>query len=395
MVSDPPTSRPPIYLDHLASTPVDPAVRAAMLPWLEATAVGNPHSEHGAGWRAAKAVEAAREAVAALIGTRAPEIVFTSGATEANNLALFGAAASVAQIIVSAIEHPSVLEPARILRDRGHAVHELAVNREGRVDLAALESQLAQGPALVSIMAANNEIGSLQPLSEIAALCKAHGALLHSDAAQLAASGHIDVEAIGLDLLSLSGHKLYAPGGIGALYVRKGIALRPQVYGGGQQDGLRAGTLPVALCVALGEACRLARQRMDEDAPRIAALREHLFARLSAAFPALQRNSPESDCLPGCLNVSLPGLDAADLLLDLPELAISSGSACSSSERGPSPVLLAIGRSTEEAYGSLRFGLGRGTTAGEIDEAAERLIAALRDRVPEVNSGSPRRAARS
>ena len=380
----------PIYLDHLASTPLDPAVRAAMLPWLEAGAAGNPHSEHAAGWRAAKAVETAREAVATLIGARPAEIVFTSGATEANNLALFGLAESVEQVIVSAIEHPSVLEPARALSARGLRVEELPVAASGRVDLAALEARLGQGPALVSIMAANNEIGTLQPLAEIAALCRASGALLHSDAAQLLSTQACDVGALGVDLLSLSGHKLYGPAGIGALYLRRGLRLRPRAFGGGQQGGLRPGTLPVALCVGLGEACRLAAARAVEDRRRIARLRERLFARLSGAVPAIRRNSPAEDCLPGCLNVSLPGVDAAELLLALPELAVSTGSACSSAEGGPSHVLLAIGRSAEEAHGSLRFGLGRTTSEAELEEAVAQLSAALRAPGPRESRESPR-----
>ncbi|MDH3472634.1 MAG: cysteine desulfurase [Rhodospirillales bacterium] len=372
--------RRPIYLDHMASTPLDPEVRAAMLPWLDAARAGNPHSEHAAGWRAAEAIEAARGDVAALIGARASEVVFTSGATEANNLALLGAGRWIGRVVVSPIEHPSVLEPAAALKDQGVALETVPVDQAGRVDLAALEGLLAQGPALVSIMAANNEIGTLQPLAEIGALCRAQGALFHSDAVQALTTQALDVEAACIDLLSLSGHKLYGPAGVGALYVRGGTALLPLVHGGGQQGNLRPGTLPVALCVALGAACRLARARRAEDAARAAALRERLFAALRDAVPGIRRNDPEAGGLPGCLNVTLAGVDAADLLLDLSDLAISTGSACSSLSGAPSHVLRAIGLSAEAAHASLRFGLGRGTTEKEIDKAAALLIAALQDR---------------
>lgn len=374
------TSEAPfIYLDHMASTPLDPAVRDAMLPWFGAAQAGNPHSEHPAGWRAAKAIDAARAEVAQLIGAQPSEILFTSGATEANNLALFGVAGRIDRIVVSAIEHPSVHEPAEALCARGIAVEVLPVDAQGLVDLAALERALKGGAALVSIMAANNEIGTMQPLAGIAALCRARGAIFHSDAAQLLSTQALDVGQAGVDLVSLSGHKLYGPQGIGALYVRAGLELTPLVHGGGQQKGLRAGTVPVALAVGLGAACRLARERRAEDAVRLRELRERLFDRLRSEEPDIRRNSP-LDGLPGCLNVTLPGIDAADLLLDLPDLAISTGSACSALAAKPSHVLRAIGLSPEAAHASLRFGLGRDTTAAQLDAAVDRLIAALRTR---------------
>jgi len=371
-----------IYLDHLASTPLDPEVRDAMLPWLEPARAGNPHSAHPAGWRAAKAVEEGRAAVAALIGARPSEIVFTSGATEANNIALFGMAPQHGRLVVSAIEHPSVLEPAAALRSAGTAVDMLGTDAEGRVDLDALDRLLAGGPALVSIMAANNEIGTLQPLAGIGALCRRHGAVFHSDAAQALRTQAVDVDAAGIDLLSLSGHKLYGPAGIGALFVRTGQSLRPLTHGGGQQDGRRPGTLPVALCVGLGAACSLALSRRSDDAAAVAALRDRLFHVLGEALPGLRRNGPETGGLPGCLNVTIPGVDAADLLLDLPDLAVSTGSACSGMAGAPSHVLKAIGLGAEDAHSSLRFGLGRTTTAEEVDTAAAWIIAAIRDRAP-------------
>ena len=370
-----------IYLDHLASTPLDPEVRDAMLPWLDAARVANPHSEHAAGWRAAEAVEEARAAVADLIGARPSEIVFTSGGTEANNLALFGSADELGRVVVSAVEHPSVLEPAKALRSAGMAVNVLPTDASGRADLERLERLLEEGPALVSSMAANNEIGTLQPLAEIGALCRRYGAIFHTDAAQALTTLEIDVDAVGVDLLSLSGHKLYGPAGIGALFVRGGRLLRPLTFGGGQQGGRRPGTVPVALCVGLGTACRLAQARRRADAVEIAALRDRLFNEFSDAVPGLRRNGPAAGSLPGCLNLTFPGVDVADLLLDLPDIAVSTGSACSSAAGAPSHVLRAIGLTAEHAHATIRFGLGRTTTAREIDAAAARLIAAIRDRV--------------
>ncbi len=351
----------PIYLDHLASTPLDPAVLEAMLPWL--AHAGNPHARHRPGWAAADAIETARAEVAALAGARPGEVVFTSGATEANNLALLGAVPEGWPVLASAIEHPSVLEC--------HRGDRLPVDRHGMVDLDRLEAALRNGPALVSVMSANNEVGTLQPVAEIAAVCRAHGALFHCDAAQW------PVAMDGIDLLSLSGHKLYGPQGIGALVVRDGVSLRPQLSGGHQQNGRRAGTLPTALCVGLGEACRLARTRRDEDARRIAMLRERLFGTLADRLPGIRRTSLAEGCLPGCLNIVVPGVDAADLLLDLPDMALSTGSACSTGREGPSHVLLALGLSPEDAHASFRFGLGRTTTGAEIDEAAARFAQAV------------------
>lgn len=354
-----------IYLDHLASTPLDPAVLEAMRPWL--THAGNPHARHHAGWAAAEAIQAARADVAALVGARPGEVVFTSGATEANNLALHGARPAGWRLLATAVEHPSVLACGVDRR--------LPVDRHGVVLLDPLEQALRAGPALVSVIAANNEVGTLQPLAAIAALCSAQGALFHCDAAQwpVPTTG---TNLSGIDLMSLSGHKLYGPPGIGALVVRDGVALRPQIHGGHQQDGRRAGTLPTALCVGFGEACRLARLRRDDDTARITALRERLFARLAAQLD-LRRTSPEDGGLPGCLNVVVPGVDAADLLLDLPDVALSTGSACASGREGPSHVLLALGLTAEEAHASFRFGLGRTTTPDEVDEAADRFAAAV------------------
>ena len=367
---------PPIYLDHMASTPLDEEVRAAMLDWLDPAMAGNPHSAHGAGWRAAKAVDRARAQVAGLIGAEPERVFFTSGATEANNLALFGLKDAFEHLIVSAIEHPAVLEPAVELSGEDKRLTVLKPDGAGRIDLGALESALGEGPALVSIMMANNEIGALQPVGEIGALCRAHGALFHTDATQAASSRPIDVGADKIDLLSLSGHKMYGPGGIGELYAREGVPLEPLVFGGGQQAGLRPGTVPVALSVGLGAAAAVARRRRAEDSAHMATLRDRLIAGLGRLRPDIRINS-RPDGLPGCLSVTIPGIDAADLLLGVPGLAASTGSACSSIKSSPSHVLRAIGLTAEEAHATLRFGLGRHTTAQEIDEALRLLSDAL------------------
>lgn len=350
-----------IYLDHLASTPLDPAVLEAMRPWL--LHAGNPHAAHRPGWEAEDAIEAARAEVAALVGAKAGEVVFTSGANEANNLALFGAVSESCPVLVAAVEHPSVLECLPELERRGHRTQRLPVDRRGALDLDALEAALKAGPALVSVMAANNEVGTFQPVAEIGGLCRQYGAVFHTDAAQWPVALP--------DLLSLSGHKLYGPQGIGALVVRDGVPLRPLLFGGGQQNGRRPGTLPTALCVGLGAACRL------WNVGRTEALRERLFAALAERLPEIRRTSPAEGCLPGCLNIVVPGVDAADLLLDLPDLALSTGSACSTGREGPSHVLLAMGLGVEEAHSSVRFGLGRTTSEAEVDEAAERFARAV------------------
>ncbi len=375
----------PIYLDHLASTPLAPGVLDAMLPWLSAAAVGNPHAAHRPGWRAAEAIEAARAEVAALVGAPPGAVLFTSGATEANTLALLGAVPPGGACVLSAVEHASALGCAPELRRRGHPVTVLPVDGDGRVDPDRLAATLARlpTPALVSIMAANNEVGTRQPLAELAAVTRARGGRFHSDAAQAAGWGMVDATGLGLDLVSLSGHKLGGPMGIGALVIGDGgmgdgVALRPPSPGGGQQRGLRPGTLPTALCVGFGVACRLARSHAAADARRVAGLRDRLWARLSAALPGLRRNGAP-DGLPGCLSVTLPGLDAADLLLGLPDLAAATGSACHSDAAEPSHVLRALGRSAEEAHGTLRFGLGRTTTAEEVERAADWVIAAIGD----------------
>lgn len=372
-----------IYLDHLASTPLDPQVLEAMLPWMRAQAAGNPHAAHPAGWRAGDAIAQARAEVAALVGAQPGEVVFTSGATEANTLALLGGVPAGGGCVVSAVEHASVLGCLPELRRRGHTVAILPVDAGGRVDPAALDDALAglPTPSLVSVMAANNEVGTVQPLADLAAVAARHGATMHSDVVQALSTRALDMAALGIHGLSLSGHKLYGPMGIGALIVRRPFRPVSASPGGGQQRGLRGGTLPTPLCVGLGVACRLARERREEDARRIGDLRDRLWQRLQSRLPGIRRNGA-ADGLAGCLNVTIPGIDAADRLLDLPELAVATGSACHSGASEASHVLLALGLSVMDAHASLRFGLGRNTTAAEVDEAADRLAAALGSAMP-------------
>jgi cysteine desulfurase len=368
------------YLDHQATTPCDPAVVAAMAPWWSER-FANPSSRlHRPALEAAAAVDLAREQVAAALGMAAEAVVFTSGATEANNLALKGVAEAAAarggprrRIVTLASEHRAVLDPARWLERAGAPLTVLPVQANGLVDLEQLAAAITDDTLLVSVMAANNEIGVLQPLAAIAALCRARGALLHVDAAQ--AVGHIplDMSALNLDLLSLSAHKLYGPKGVGALLVRPGVPLAAQLHGGGQEGGLRAGTPPVPLLVGLAAALRLALADRDERALRLGTLRDQLWQGLQALGDVRRNGAPG---LAHNLNVTIGGVDGGRLHARLRrQLAVSSGSACS--QGSPSHVLAALGRSRAEAAASIRFGLGRGTTAAEISTA----IAAVSDAV--------------
>lgn len=350
-----------------------------MLPWLATEAVGNPHSGHRAGRKAAEAVEKARAQVASYLGAHASEIVFTSGATEANNLALFGLTETGWSVVTSAIEHPSILNCLPDLRQAGRTCHVLEVDRLGLVKAEGLEDLVRPGRSLVSIILANNEIGTIQDLGSLGKIIKAREALFHSDATQGLLSGPIDVDVLGLDALSLSGHKIYGPQGIGALYLRRGLKVSPRALGGGQEHHRRSGTVPVALAVGLGTACEVAAARCQEDPARLAAGTDRLYAAIKEFWPAAGRNGA-AHAMPGCLHISLPGIDAADLLLDLPDLALATGSACATGSAGPSHVLRAIGLTDEEAHGSLRIGIGRFTTSGDLDFAISRLGQALQSR---------------
>jgi cysteine desulfurase len=374
----------PIYLDYQATTPTDPRVVAAMLPYFTEK-FGNPHSvSHAHGREVADAVEAARGQIARLIGADAREIIFTSGATESNNLALKGAlhfgAGGRNHLVTLVTEHKCVLESAAQLQREGHAVTFLPVEPSGLVDLDRLSAAITERTALVSIMAAHNEIGVLQPLAEIGALCRARGVLFHSDAAQAVGKIPLDVEAMGIDLLSISGHKLYGPKGVGALYVRRRprVRLAPLFDGGGQERGLRSGTLPAPLCIGFGEACAIAGREMEAEAQRLRSYRERMLRGLKRAFPTVQLNGDAEQRLAGNLNLCFPGIDGQALVAMLPELSVSLGSACTSAAVEPSYVLRAIGLPDDLANASIRIGLGRFTAEAEIDFALDRLAAALR-----------------
>lgn len=371
--------RLPVYLDHHATTPLDPRVLHAMLPYFTEH-FGNPHSaQHAYGWAAEAAVEQARVQVAALIGALPEEIVFTSGATEANNLAIRGVAAPAGarrHVVTCASEHPCVLQTCRALAGAGFETTELPVQPDGLLDLDRLREALRPETALVSIMTANHEIGVVQPIAEIAELCRERGIVLHTDAAQAAGRVPLDVAALGVDLVSLSAHKLYGPKGIGALYVRRGVRIAPLFGGGGQERGLRPGTLPTPLCVGFGRACALAQQELAEEAARLRDLRERLYEGLREAVGEIRLNGAPEPRLPNNLNLCLPGVDAEDLLAELPDLALSTGAACASAAHEPSPVLRALGLSDEAIASSIRIGLGRTTTAYEVQFAMERLAAA-------------------
>ncbi len=375
----------PIYLDNQATTPCDPRVVAAMLPYFS-EAFGNPHSvEHALGREAEASVARARAEVAALIGATPREIVFTSGATESNNLAIKGAARFAARmenprrrLITLATEHKCVLQATADLAEEGFEPVFLPVRPDGRLDPEALRMALATPTLLVSVMAANNETGVLQDITALAALAHEAGALFHTDAAQAVGKIALDVAAQGIDLLSISGHKLYGPKGVGALYVRHRprVRLAPLISGGGQERGLRSGTLPAPLIVGFGAACRLAGAEMAAEAERLAGLRERLLARLGDAIPGISVNGSREHRLAGNLNLAFPAARAETLLADLPDLCLSTGSACSSAAVEPSYVLGAMGVPAEVAARSLRIGIGRFTSAAEIDLAAAMLIAA-------------------
>ena len=371
----------PVYLDHHATTPLDPRVLDAMLPYFTER-FGNPHSaQHAYGWAAAEAVERARTEVAALIGALPEEIVFTSGATEANNLAIRGTAAVAGDrhhVVTCATEHPCVLETCRALRRDGFELTVLPVRHDGLLELNRVRAALRPDTALTSIMTANHEIGVVQPIADIARLCRERDVRLHTDAAQAAGRLPLDVNALGVDLISLSAHKLCGPKGVGALYVRRGLRLAPLLAGGGQERGLRPGTLPTPLCVGFGAACALAQQELTAEAARLRALRDRLLEGLRQALPDVRLNGAAAPRLPNNLNVCLPGIDAEDLLAEVPELALATGAACASANQQPSPVLRALGLADEDIQGSIRIGLGRTTTAAEVDFALERLLAAAR-----------------
>jgi cysteine desulfurase len=370
-----------IYLDHNATTPIAPQVLAAMLPYL-GEAFANPSSPHAPGRRAAQAVAVAREQVAALIGARPDEVVFTSGGTESNNLALRGVAQGAPgdrrRIVTSAVEHPATVQPLAHLATQGWEVTTVPVTTDGHLDLRAFRAALGTDVALATLMLAQNETGALMPVAEAAEATRAAGALVHTDAAQAVGKIPVDVDDLGVDLLSIAGHKLYAPKGVGALYVRTGTPLAPVLRGAGQEHGLRPGTENVAGIVALGAACALAQQDLRDEAVRTSALRDELLRRLRDAIPTLVRLTPVRDTLPNTLLVVFPAVAGWDLLDACPTLATATGSACHSGVHTPSAAVLAMGVDPIDARGTVRLSLGRGTTVEHVEAAAVALVDAFR-----------------
>ncbi len=381
----PPRPNRPVYLDNQATTRCDPRVASVMLPWFTEH-YGNPHSvEHVMGTEAEAAVEDARAQVAALVGADAKELVFTSGATESNNIAIKGAARHAQRsgnerrrVVTVATEHKCVLESVGDLAEEGFEPVFLPVRPDGLLDPDALREALAVPTLLVSVMAVNNEIGVVQDIPGLAAIAKQSGALFHTDIAQATGKIPVDLTAWKVDLASVSGHKIYGPKGVGALFVRRRprVRLAPLFSGGGQERGLRSGTLPAPLIIGLGEACRLAQAEMADEAKRFAGLRDRLLDRLRTAIPELGLNGSTQDRIAGNLNLTFPGVTAADLMARVPDLCVSTGSACSSAAIEPSYVLRAIGLSDDAASRTLRIGIGRFTSAADIDYAAAALTAA-------------------
>jgi len=374
---------PPIYLDYNATTPVALEVADAIQPFLDVH-FGNPSSSHVYGLSARQAVAEARASVAELVHAKQNEIVFTGSATEANNLALLGVASASAQnrrhLVISAIEHPAVMQPAQHLRELGWDLTVVPVDGYGRVDPHAVAAAVRPDTALVSIMHANNEVGTMQPIAEIARLIKPMGVLLHTDAAQSAGKVEIDVDALGVDLLTLAGHKFYATKGVGALYVRSGTPLKPILFGADQEHGLRPGTENVPLIVGLGTAARLAQERLPAATQKLRTLRDALHERLAAAVPGLVLNGHPVERLPNTLHVSFPGISGRELLSRVSgQVAASAGSACHSEEDAVSGVLAAMGYDAARARGAVRFSVGWMTTPEEIALATTALSERAKD----------------
>ena len=372
------TLKLPIYLDNHATTQVDPRVLEEMLPYLSEKFGNAASSSHSFGWAANEAVQVARKRVAELIGGSPDEIVFTSGATESDNLAIKGIAETRRSkgnhIITATTEHKAVLDSCQRLEKSGYKVTYLQVQADGLIDLAQLERAIESGTILVSIMAANNETGTLQPIAEIGTLCRERGVIFHTDAAQAAGKTPLNVVKQNIDLLSISGHKIYAPKGVGVLYVRKGLELAAQIDGGGHEHGLRSGTLNVPGIVGLGRACEIAMKHGPEESCRTAGLRNRLRDKIFESLDGVSINGSMEHRLAGNLNVSFAGVEGEELLTALDGIALSSGAACTSAHIEPSYVLKAMGISDELAQASLRFGIGRFNTEAEIDYAAGRVI---------------------
>lgn len=369
-----------IYLDHNATTPVLDEVVEAMLPFLTEH-YGNPSSTHTYGVAAKQAVDWARGKVADLIGAAPEEIIFTGSGTESNNIAIRGFARTrePGHIVTSTIEHSAVIGPCALLEDAGWRVSRVGVDDDGRLDLDAFEAALGDGTSLVSIMHVNNETGAIQPISQAAELARGAGASVHTDAAQSLGKIHVDVDRLGVDMLTIAGHKLYGPKGIGALYVREGVELEPVVVGAGHERGLRPGTENVPGIVGLGKACELAAASLNEELERQCGLRERLWTKLSDEIAGMVRHGVRETTVCNTLNASFPNVYAEALLYACDGVAASTGSACHESEHAPSQVLLQMGIDPEVASGSVRLSVGKHTTEDDIDEAAEALVSAWRD----------------
>jgi cysteine desulfurase len=382
-----------IYMDHHATTPVDPRVVEAMLPYFTQH-FGNPGSvSHEFGWEAKDAVDAARESIAAAIGAKAKEIVFTSGSTESNNLAIRGVCDRPRRtgnhLITVATEHKAVLDPMQRLARRGFDLTVLDVEqagspRAGWLDPAKVSDALRDDTLLVSVMLANNEVGAIQPLADIGRICKERGVLLHCDATQAVGKLPVDVEALGVDLLSFTAHKMYGPKGVGALYIRRrnpSVKLEPQITGGGHEGGVRSGTLNVPGIVGFAQALKLSLAEQPAENTRLSGLRERLYTGLQGSLSNIQLSGPNLDepglRLPGNLNLSFAYVDGEALLMSMGRLAVSSGAACTSANPEPSHVLRALGMSEDLTRSSLRFGLGRFNTEGEVDQAIELVVEAV------------------
>ena len=381
----------PIYLDYQATTPTDPRVLDVMMPFLTEK-FGNPHSRnHAYGWEAEDAVEKARSEIAALIGADPKEIIFTSGATESNNLAIKGVGRFYKDrknhIITCATEHKCVLESCRHMGQEGCEVTYLHVAKNGLIDLDQLREAITDQTALVSIMGVNNEIGVIQPMAEIGAICREKGVFFHSDCAQAVGKIPLDVNQMNIDLMSISGHKIYGPKGVGALYVRRKprVRLTPLFSGGGQERGMRAGTLPTPLCVGLGEACAIAGREMVQESERLHYLRDRLYKGITDQLPEVYINGDLDQRIPGNLNLSFAYVEGESLMMGIKNLCVSSGSACTSASLEPSYVLRALGVTEDLAHTSLRIGLGRFTTEQEVDAAVDEIV----DQVKKLRELSP------
>ena len=375
----------PIYMDNHATTPVDPRVLDAMLPYFHGSFGNAASRNHSFGWAAEEAVETARKRIASLINANVKEIVFTSGATESNNLALKGVAEMYAErgnhIITAATEHKAILDTTKKLEKHGYRITYLPVRQDGLIDLDMLKESITEKTILVSIMYANNEIGVLQPVREIGKMCKDRGVLFHTDGTQAAGKVPVNVIADNIDLMSISAHKMYGPKGVGALYVRRKsprVQLTAQMDGGGHERGMRSGTLNVPAIVGLGAACDIARQEMPEESRRLAFLRDKLRSRFESALDEVYINGSMEHRLPNNLNMSFAYVEGESLLMGINDVAVSSGSACTSATLEPSYVLKALGAGDDTAHSSIRFGLGRFNTEEEVDYVAEKVIAVVK-----------------